>query len=101
MPLTLDALETLDTIARKGSFAAAAAALGKVPSALTYTVRKLEDELDVLLFDRRGSRARLTPAGQELVDEGRHLLRAADDPRGGCAGWAAAGSPSCGSRSMH
>ena len=79
MPLTLDALETLDTIARKGSFAAAAAALGKVPSALTYTVRKLEDELDVLLFDRRGSRARLTPAGQELVDEGRHLLRAADD----------------------
>lgn len=79
MPLTLEALETVDAIARKGSFAAAAAELGKVPSALTYTVRKLEDELDVLLFDRRGSRATLTAAGRELLEEGRLLLRAADD----------------------
>jgi DNA-binding transcriptional LysR family regulator len=79
MPLTLDALETVDTIVRKGSFAAAAAELGKVPSALTYTVRKLEDELDVLLFDRRGPRAQLTAAGRELLDEGRRLLRSADD----------------------
>jgi DNA-binding transcriptional LysR family regulator len=79
MSLTLEALETLDTIARKGSFAAAAAELGKVPSALTYTVRKLEGELDVLLFDRRGPRARLTPAGRELLEEGRRLLRSADD----------------------
>lgn len=79
MSLTLDALDTVDTIARKGSFAAAAAELGKVPSALTYTVRKLEDELDVLLFDRRGPRAALTAAGRELLDEGRRLLRAADD----------------------
>jgi DNA-binding transcriptional LysR family regulator len=79
MPLTLDALETVDTIARKGSFAAAAAALGKVPSALTYTVRKLEGELDVLLFDRRGPRAQLTAAGRVLLEEGRGLLRSADD----------------------
>jgi DNA-binding transcriptional LysR family regulator len=79
MPLTLEALETLDTIARKGSFAAAAAELGKVPSAVTYTIRKLEDELDVLIFDRRGQRARLTGAGRELLDEGRLLLRSADD----------------------
>ncbi len=79
MALTLEAIETVDTIARKGSFAAAAAELGKVPSALTYTVRKLEDELDVLLFDRRGPRAQLTAAGRELLDEGRRLLRSADD----------------------
>jgi DNA-binding transcriptional LysR family regulator len=79
MALTLDAIETVDTIARKGSFAAAAAELGKVPSALTYTVRKLEGELDVLLFDRRGPRAQLTAAGRELLEEGRRLLRSADD----------------------
>ena len=42
----------MDTIARTGSFAAAARELGKVPSALTYNVRQLEDALDVLLFDR-------------------------------------------------
>ena len=78
MPLTLDALRILDTIDRKGSFAAASSALDKVPSALTYTVRRLEEELDVLLFDRRGHRARLTDAGMELLTEGRHLLRAAE-----------------------
>src|SRR5438445_7196556 len=79
MNLTLEAILILDTIDRKGSFAAAAAALDRVPSALTYNVRKLEDELDVLLFDRRGHRAKLTPAGLELLQEGRHLLRAAEE----------------------
>ena len=33
----------------------------------------------MLLFDRRGYRARLTPAGEELLREGRHLLAAADE----------------------
>ena len=91
MSLTLEALQIIDTIARRGSFASAAAALGKVPSALTYTVRKLEGDLDVLLFDRRGNRARLTPAGQELLEQGRELLKAADDlacrVKGVASGW--------------
>ena len=47
----------MDAIARSGSFAAAARELGKVPSALTYSVRQLEDALDVLLFDRRSRQA--------------------------------------------
>jgi len=79
MPLSLDALAVLDAIDRRGSFAAAAVELDRVPSAITYTVRRLEDELDVLLFDRRGHRARLTPAGRLLLDDGRRLLAAADD----------------------
>ncbi|KFX80264.1 LysR substrate-binding domain-containing protein [Ralstonia solanacearum] len=79
MALSLESLEVLDAIERKGSFAAAAHELGKVPSALTYVVRKLEDDLDVLLFDRRRHRAELTPAGRALLEEGRHLLQAADE----------------------
>ncbi|WP_211464189.1 LysR family transcriptional regulator [Collimonas silvisoli] len=79
MNLTLEALQVLDTIARKGSFAAAAVELDRVPSALTYSVRKLEEDLDVLLFDRRGHRAKLTSAGLELLTEGRHLLLAAQE----------------------
>lgn len=79
MNLTLEALRILDAIDRNGSFAAAAVALDRVPSALTYNVRKLEDDLDILLFDRRGHRAKLTPAGLELLTEGRHLLRAAGE----------------------
>jgi DNA-binding transcriptional LysR family regulator len=79
MNLTLEALRIIDAIDRKGSFAAAAVALDRVPSAMTYSVRKLEEDLDVLLFDRRGHRAKLTAAGLELLQEGRHLLRAADE----------------------
>ena len=79
MRLTLDALNVLDAIDRKGSFAAAAEELHRVPSAMTYAVQKLEEDLDVLLFDRRGHRARLTEAGRELLREGRHLLQAASD----------------------
>ena len=48
----------MDVIARTGSFAAAARELGKVPSSLTYSVRQLEEALDVLLFDRRSRQAR-------------------------------------------
>ena len=76
--LTPDALQMMDLIARTGSFAAAARELGRVPSALTYSVRQLEDALDVLLFDRSSRQARLTAAGQELLDEGRRLLAEMD-----------------------
>jgi DNA-binding transcriptional LysR family regulator len=76
--LTPEALTMMDAIARSGSFAAAARLLGKVPSALTYNVRQLEDALDVLLFDRRSRQATLTAAGRELLDEGRHLLEQMD-----------------------
>lgn len=78
-PLSFDSLQLVDAIARTGSFAAAAAELDRVPSAVTYAVRKLEDDLDALLFDRSGYRARLTPAGEELLREGRDLLVAAED----------------------
>src|SRR3954468_22413518 len=76
--LTPEALAMMDVIARTGSFAAAARELGKVPSALTYNVRQLEDALDVLLFDRRSRQAKLTAAGQELLNEGRRLLEQVD-----------------------
>ena len=76
--LTPDALEMMDTIARTGSFAAAARELGKVPSALTYSVRQLEESLDVLLFDRSSRQAQLTAAGEELLREGRRLLQQID-----------------------
>ncbi|MBQ0945957.1 LysR family transcriptional regulator [Ideonella sp. 4Y16] len=76
--LTPDALLMMDAIARTGSFAAAARELGKVPSALTYSVRQLEDALDVLLFDRRSRQAKPTAAGEELLAEGRRLLAEMD-----------------------
>lgn len=77
LKLSLDALQILDAIDRRGSFAGAGKALHKVPSTISYTVAKLEEDLGVQLFDRVGPRAELTEAGRALLDEGRHLLRAA------------------------
>ncbi|MBG6075522.1 LysR family transcriptional regulator [Polaromonas sp. CG_9.11] len=72
--LTPEVIRLIDTIHRTGSMAAAARALGVVPSALTYRIRQVEDALDVLLFDRSTRQARLTVAGQELLREGNRLL---------------------------
>src|SRR3977135_1980257 len=82
MKLSLEALQVLDAIDRKGSFAAAAEDLHRVPSAITYSIRQLEDSLGVTLFDRAGHRAVLTDAGRELLTEGRRLLRAGADLEG-------------------
>ncbi|WJG09159.1 LysR family transcriptional regulator [Aliiglaciecola sp. LCG003] len=75
--ITLDALRVLNAIQQKGSFAQAAKSLFKVPSALTYTMQKLETDLGVELFNRNGQRAVLTEAGELLLAEGQTLLAAA------------------------
>lgn len=76
--LTPDALDMLQRIAAAGSFAAAARETAMAPSALTYRVRRIEDALDVLLFDRSSRQAKLTEAGAELVREGARLLQDID-----------------------
>ncbi|ASP47647.1 LysR substrate-binding domain-containing protein [Cognaticolwellia beringensis] len=75
-PLTFEALLVLDAIANRGSFASAAEQLNKVPSAVSYIVQKLEEQLSVTLFVRQGRRSVLTPAGQHLLHEGRKILAA-------------------------
>ena len=79
MRLTLEHLQMLDAIDRQGSFSAAAAVLHRVPSALSHAIAKLEDDLGASLFLREGRRATLTEAGRMLLDDGRHLLRAAQE----------------------
>ena len=76
--ITLESLRVMDAIDRRGSFAAAADELNRVPSALSYTMQKLEEDLDVVLFDRSGHRTKFTNVGRMLLDRGRILLEAAD-----------------------
>jgi DNA-binding transcriptional LysR family regulator len=66
----------MDAIDRRGSFAKAADELNKATSALSYAVQKLEEQLDIALFQRQGRRSVLTPAGRLLLDEGRLILAA-------------------------
>ncbi len=79
LKLSLDGLQVLDIIDRRGSFAGASEELHRVASTISYTVAKLEEDLGVAVFDRAGPRIRLTAAGAELLKEGRHLLKAAQD----------------------
>lgn len=74
-PITIEVLQTLDAIDRRGSFAKAAEELNKATSAVSYAVQKLEEQMDITLFQRQGRRSVLTPAGQLLLKEGREILK--------------------------
>ncbi|BCM24304.1 LysR substrate-binding domain-containing protein [Methyloradius palustris] len=77
--ISLDGLLILDAIDRLGSFASAGNELHKVPSTISYSVAKLEQDLGVQLYERSGPKVELTIAGMELLSEGRYLLKAAVD----------------------
>jgi len=79
LKISLDGLQIIDAIDRRGSIAAAAAELHRVPSTISYAVAKLETDLGVAVFERAGPRIHLTAAGAELLREGRYLLKAAQD----------------------
>ena len=74
-PITIEVLETLDAIDRRGSFAKAAEELNKATSAVSYAIQKLEEQLDIALFQRQGRRSVLTPAGRLILAEGREILQ--------------------------
>jgi DNA-binding transcriptional LysR family regulator len=74
MKISLDALRVLDAIDRHGSYAAAGLELHRVASAISYAIQKLEDDLDLTVFDRSGHRAQLTEVGRALLADGRQLL---------------------------
>ena len=74
MNLTLDQLQVLDAIERLGTFARAAEELHRVPSAVSYAVKSLEEQLGVRLFERLGNRTRLTAEGRRVLEAGREVL---------------------------
>lgn len=90
-PINIEALEILDAIDRRGSFAKAAEELNKATSALSYGVQKLEEQLGLTVFQREGRRSVLTPAGRLILDEGRLILNAtsllADKAKEMATGW--------------
>lgn len=77
-PITLEALHILDAIDRRGSFAAAANELNRAPSSLSYQIQKLEQDLDMMIFDRSGHKANFTEAGTLILERGRMILSAAE-----------------------
>ena len=77
-------LDVVDAVARTGSFSAAAQELHRVPSAVSYTVRQLEQWLAVPLFERRHRDVTLTPAGALFVQESSAVIKKMLDTRRQC-----------------
>ncbi len=72
-------LRALVEVARRGGFSQAADALHTTQSNVSKTVRQLEDELGLRLFDRVGHRSLLTDAGDIVYARGLKLLAERDD----------------------
>ncbi|MGJ8526815.1 HTH-type transcriptional regulator PgrR [Halomonadaceae bacterium LMG 33818] len=66
---TIADLQAFMAISEAGSFTRAAAQLGTSQSALSHTLRRLEEELDVRLMTRTTRNISLTQAGQRLLNE--------------------------------
>ena len=78
MKLDLDSIRVLKTIVDQGSFAAAAKQLHRAQSAISYQIKKLEEVLNLEIFDRSEYRAELTAEGRTILDEGIRLLAQAE-----------------------
>jgi DNA-binding transcriptional LysR family regulator len=70
----LSHLEVFLTVARERRFSRAAEKLYRTQSAVSQTIRKLEDELGENLFDRSSREGVLTDAGQVLYEYAEKLL---------------------------
>jgi len=75
----LQQLRTLDAVDRCGSFARAAAESNRATSAVSYSIRALEEATGLAVFDRSGHRARLTDPGRALLTHARALLDRANE----------------------
>jgi DNA-binding transcriptional LysR family regulator len=68
-----DNVQVFLAVLDRGSFSAAARALGRVPSAVSMTIAQLEAELDLALFDRTGREPAPTAAAKALEPAARQL----------------------------
>lgn len=75
MNWTIEQLRAFVTAAEKGSFSAAARAMGKAQSVVSTHIAMLEDSLGVELFDRSPRSPMLTEAGRALLPEAYAVLR--------------------------
>lgn len=79
--MTLVQLRHLISLAESGSFSKSAQAMYITQPALSRSIRALEDELGIPLFDRVGRRSEVTSFGREVVERARHLVFEAGDLR--------------------
>lgn len=78
MRLDINAFYILEAIIEQQSFARAAQRLHMTQSAVSYQIKRLEQHLQIAIFDRQGYRAKLTPQGEMLWQEVQQLTSQID-----------------------
>src|ERR1700742_2534740 len=77
--LELDLLQTFVAVAEAGSFTAAAPIVNRSQSAVSQKIIRLEELLDVRVFDRTSRSLSLTRDGERLLHAVRRLLAHYED----------------------
>ncbi|MEW6354525.1 MAG: hydrogen peroxide-inducible genes activator [Pseudomonadota bacterium] len=72
--MTLTELRYIVAVARERHFGRAAEACFVSQPTLSVAIRKLEEELDVTLFERGASEVTLTPVGERIVEQAQRVL---------------------------
>ncbi len=74
-------LITFIYVAEQSSFSKTANLLNYSQSTVTAQIQKLEEELEVLLFERINKTVRLTNAGQEFLNYAQKIIRTTEDAK--------------------
>ncbi len=69
-----EVIRIVHLVAKYQSITMAAEQLNKVPSAISYTLKKAEESLGATLFSRNGRYLKLTPAGRYFIDHSKTIL---------------------------
>lgn len=75
--IALDQWQAFVAVVDAGGYARAAEVLNKSQSTVSYAVQKIAAQLDVVLFEKQGRKAVLTPAGEALYRRAKNLIERA------------------------
>lgn len=70
----LKELKSLIAVSHEGTFAAAGQKIGLTQAAISAQMKRLEDELNLVLFERNGRAAQLTPAGHTVLLQAKEIV---------------------------
>jgi LysR family hydrogen peroxide-inducible transcriptional activator len=76
--MTLTELKYVLAVARERHFGRAAEACFVAQPTLSVAIKRLEDELGVILFERGGGELSITPAGERVVERAAHIFELVD-----------------------
>ncbi|WP_151637829.1 LysR family transcriptional regulator [Noviherbaspirillum aerium] len=89
--LELDVLRTFAAGVDIGNFARAAEKIGRSQSAVSLQMKKLEEQLDIAIFEKQGRSLALTGAGRALYDYAKRMLELNEEAVGAVRGIAVDG----------